>query len=129
MIIFLFRPLGERNRVTSTSVCVSACVCVCVCLSVCLSVRSQVSRTTRPIFAKFLCLSTMAVTRPFPGGVAICHVLPVSMDDVIICTYWFIRRMSIPLQRVTSSRRRAQDNASAVSQWWRRVVDDGGCRD
>jgi len=31
VIIFLLRPLGERNRVTSTSVCLRVCVCVCVC--------------------------------------------------------------------------------------------------
>jgi len=33
------------------------------------------------------------------------------------------------LQRVTSLRRRAQDNAAAASYWFRRVLDDGGRRD
>jgi len=32
---------------------------------------------------------------------------------------------SIPLQRLTSMRRRAQANAPAVSYWMRRVLDDG----
>ena len=44
-------------------------------------------------------------------------------------TLWAIRRHSIPLQRVTSLRRRAQDNAPAASYWSRRVLDDGWRRD
>jgi len=41
------------------------------------------------------------------------------VDDVIFGA------TSIPLQRLTSLRRRAQANAPAVSYWMRRVLDDG----
>ena len=36
-------------------------VCVRVCVSVCLSVREDISRTTRVIFTKCLCMLPMAV--------------------------------------------------------------------
>ena len=37
--------------------------------------------------------------------------------------------MSIPLQQVTSLRRRAQANTPAASYWRRRDLDNGGRRD
>ena len=40
-----------------------------VCLSVCLSVREHISRTTRAIFTKFLCMFPMTLTRSFSGRV------------------------------------------------------------
>jgi len=45
--------------------------------SVCLYVREHISRTTCPIFTKFLCLLPMPAARSSSGGVAICYVLPV----------------------------------------------------
>ena len=36
--------------------------------------------------------------------------------------------MSVPLQRVTSLRRRAQASTPVASYWLRRVLDDGGRR-
>jgi len=39
------------------------------------------------------------------------------MDDVIFAHNWPHESMSIPSQRVTSLRRRAQANAPAVSRW------------
>jgi len=50
---------------------------VYVCVYVCLSVRDHVFGTTRPIFAKFLCMLPMAVARSYSGGVVIRSILPV----------------------------------------------------
>ena len=48
-------------------------LCACLCLSVCvclgLSVREHISRTTRAIFTKFLCMLFIAVARSSSGGV------------------------------------------------------------
>ena len=51
------------------------------------------------------------------------------MGDVIFSHNRPYGGMSMPLQRVTSLRRRAQANAAAASYWLRRVLDGGGCRD
>ena len=50
---------------------------VSVCLSLSVFVRDYIFRTTRPIFADFLCVLPTAVARSFSGGVAIRYVLPV----------------------------------------------------
>jgi len=59
-----------------------------------------------------------------------CHALCISvfMDDIIFAhNELAIWGMSMPLQRVTSLRRRAQQaNALATSYWLRRVLDNGG---
>ena len=66
------------------------------------------------------------------GGVAT-HTLCASglIDDVILAHNGPYEGMSIPLQRVTSLRRRAQGrpNVPAVSYWLDRVLDVIGCRD
>ena len=51
----------------------SVSVCVCVCLSV----RDYISRTTRPIFTKFLCVLPTAMALSSYGGVMICYTFPV----------------------------------------------------
>jgi len=43
---------------------------VCVCLSV----REHISETTRPIFARFLCVLPKAVSRSLSGRIAICYL-------------------------------------------------------
>ena len=43
-----------------------------VCLFVCLSVHSYISKTTRPNFAKFVYLLTVAVAGSSSDGIAIC---------------------------------------------------------
>ena len=59
-----------------------------------------------------------------------CDALCISvfMDDIIFAhNELAIWGMSMPLQRVTSLRRRAQQaNALATSYWLRRVLDNGG---
>ena len=52
-------------------------LCIVMTGSVCLYVREHISRTTCPIFTKFLCLLPMPAARSSSGGVAICYVLPV----------------------------------------------------
>ena len=51
------------------------------------------------------------------------------VDDVIFARYGPYGGVSIPLQRVTPLRRRAQANVPAASCLFRRVRDDGGLRD
>jgi len=72
----------------------------------------------------------MAVARSSSGGVANAMPLCISvfMDDIIFAhNELAIWGMSMPLQRVTSLRRRAQQaNALATSYWLRRVLDNGG---
>ena len=48
------------------------------------------------------------------------------MDDVIFAHngHYGGYRLSMPLQRVTSLRRRARSHTPAASYWLRRVVDD-----
>ena len=41
---------------------------------VCLSVREHISETTRPIFARFLCVLPKAVSRSLSGRIAICYL-------------------------------------------------------
>ena len=64
-------------------------------VSVCVSGREHISAATYSIFSNFC------------GSVLLCYVLPLSC----IMSY---------LQRLTSLRRRAQDNALAASYWLRR---------
>ena len=44
------------------------CVCVCLCVYVCLSVCDHIFGTTRPIFAKFVCVFPMADQYLLPAG-------------------------------------------------------------
>jgi len=70
----------------------------------------------------------MAVVRSFSGDILrMCS--SGFMDDVIFARYGPYGGVSIPLQRVTPLRRRAQANVPAASCLFRRVRDDGGLRD
>jgi len=51
------------------------------------------------------------------------------MDDIIFVRNGPYGDMSIPLQRMTLLRCRAQANAPAASYWLSHVLDDGRCRD
>ena len=79
-----------------------------VCLSVCLSVCPRAcSRTTRPIFTKFLYILPMSVARSSSGGVAIRYVLPVL-------------RMTSSLYIIARNRRRSSDSVGSsvdLSPW------------
>jgi len=96
---------------------------VSACLFLCRPLRQHISGNRRPIFTKFL--YTFRYGR---GSVLPWRRTSGFMDDVI-CNNGSHESISIPLQRVTSLRRRAQANAPAASYWLRRVIDDGGRRD
>ena len=55
------------------------------------------------------------------SGVEIRYKFPVLWTTSCF-TQWAVRSVSIPLQRVTPLRRRAQANAPAASYWFRRVL-------
>jgi len=88
---------------------------VCLCVSV--SLPESISPGKHARFSQFLCTLPTAVDRS-SGGVAIRYVLLVFMDDVIFGSAYTGNGphggMLIPLQRVTSLRRRAQANAPAA---------------
>jgi len=88
-------------------------MCLFVCLGACV-------RNEKSDLRKFLCVLPMAVARS-SGAVEIRYVLPVSL--MTSCRH-IMRRMSIPLQRVTSVSPRAQSNDPAALYWLRRI-DDG----
>jgi len=69
IILLSFRTIGRHLN------CMIMTLCVCVYVSI----REHISRTTRPIFNKFIakCLRDMAVARFLSGCVAIRYVLPV----------------------------------------------------
>ena len=87
----------------------SIAMSVSVCLSVCLSVS-------------LLCILWLWFGSPLAA-----LRQSVFTNDVIFARIFAHGCMSIPSQRVTSLRRRAQDNAPTVSHWSRRVRQDGGC--
>ena len=91
--------------------------CLFMCLFVCLG---ACVRNEKSDLRKFLCVLPMAVSRS-SGGVEIRYVLPVSW--MTSCRH-IMRRMSIPLQRVTSVSPRVQSNDPAASYWLRHVLDD-----
>jgi len=101
-------PVGELTVAMSRSVCLFARECVSV------SVREHISGITRQIFTKFSCLlPSTAVVRSSSGSVVTWPTLCTSgfMDDVIFTRDGPHEDMWIPLQRVTSLRRRQQDDA------------------
>ena len=61
-------------------------VCLLVCVCVRLLVHSHNSRTTRPIFTKFLCMLPVAVGRSSSDGVAICCLFPVLWNTFLFHT-------------------------------------------
>ena len=102
----------------------SASVCLCVCLSICLS-ASISPGTIRPIFTLNFVLR-MAVARSSSGGVAI-DVLPVLwVTSYVHAVGQMEACRSMPMQLVTSLRRRGLANAADASNWLRRVLDHVG---
>jgi len=95
-------------------------------VSLCLCVREHISGTTRPIFANFFVLVTYGRDSVFLWRR--CDTLCTS--GLWMTSYLHIMGhiMSIPLQRVTSLRRRAQASGSAASYWLRSDLDNGGRR-
>jgi len=84
-----------------------------VCLSVCLC--EHISRTTRPLFANFGTYYLWRWLGPPLAALALRYVMYFRFYGWRhICTYWsYGAYRSIPLQRVTSLRRREQDIVSA----------------
>ena len=74
-------------------------VCLSVCLCLCVSVREHNSGTavqSLPIFAKFLCISPVAVAQSSSGGVAMRYVLPVLLMTSCLAVIYALCRISTP---------------------------------
>jgi len=67
------------------SIVINPSVCLCVCLSVCLYVCLSMSISLEPLYRSsrnFVCRSPLAMAWSSSGGVAICYVLNIFVDDV-----------------------------------------------
>jgi len=79
---------------------------MCLCLSA--NIFPELHVQSPP---NYLSLLHVAVAKFFYGGVAICYVLPVFIDDVIFAHDGPRGGISIPMRRVTSLRRSARADA------------------
>jgi len=118
----LIRPVQGRGELSRVYVCLS--VCLCVCVFVCVCPRANLRNNTLNLQEFFV----QVIYRSSAGGVTKSYVLPI-VDDVIFARNGPCGGISIPLQRMTSLRRRVQANAPAAWYWLRRVPEDGGRRD
>jgi len=112
-----------------TGIGVAACcderVCLSVCLSVHLSLRQHISRNYTSDLHRISCY-LWPWLGPHLVGVAI-DVLPVLWMTLYVHTVGQMEACrSMPVQRVTSLRRRGLANAADASNWLRRVLDHVG---